>query len=560
MSIAAILGGFAEAAILVLIARIAFALSSTSSDVKLKLGPLGSETVSIDVLIAAAAVLVIVRLALQAVSTVLEARVPAAVVEEARTSLVHMYLAAGWPLQAQQREGRLQELLTTYASAGAGAVNALASGAIGVFNLSALLVTALVVNPFASLAAAVAAVLIGLALRPLRAAVRRRSGRAAASNLEFATAITELTSTLQEVRIFGVEHPVGERLDTLNQRSVALGLRTSYAGGAIGILYQGAALLLMIAALGVANAAGFSRLASLGAVILIMLRSLSYAQGIQSNLQGLYQTAPYLETLSEERERYRTSAMQHGGEPVGCIGSLRFEHVNFAYEPGVPVLRDVSFETSHGEIVGIVGPSGSGKSTLVQLLLRLREPTTGTVFVDDREARRLSLDDWYRHITFVPQEPRLFAGTVADNIRFFRTDVDDAAIERAAKLAHLHEEIAAWPLGYATTVGERGGQLSGGQKQRLCIARALVEEPDMMVLDEPTSSLDVRSESLLRDTLSGLAPNTTVFVIAHRLSTLAICDRIMVILGGVLEGFDEPTKLEGSNPFYREALRLSGMR
>jgi len=292
----------------------------------------------------------------------------------------------------------------------------------------------------------------------------------------------------------------------------------------------------------------------------ILLRSLSYAQGIQSNLQGLYQSAPYVETLAEERERYLGSKMQHGGEAVGQIGSIRFDHVSFEYEAGVPVLRDVSFETAHGEIIGIVGPSGSGKSTLVQLLLRLREPTDGRMYVDDRDANRLSLDEWYGHISFVPQEPRLFAGTVADNIRFFRTNVDDAAIERSAKLANLHEEITAWPLGYGTMVGERGGQLSGGQRQRLCIARALVEEPDMMVLDEPTSSLDVRSEALLRETISGLAPNTTVFVIAHRLSTLAICDRIMVILSGIMEGFDEPEALEAANPFYREALRLSGLR
>jgi ABC-type multidrug transport system fused ATPase/permease subunit len=210
--------------------------------------------------------------------------------------------------------------------------------------------------------------------------------------------------------------------------------------------------------------------------------------------------------------------------------------------------------------VGIVGPSGAGKSTLIQLLLRLREPTEGVMTVDARDARRLSLDDWYRHVAFVPQEPHLFAGTVADNVAFFRPEVDAADIQRAAKLAHLHDDVMSWPRGYDTMVGERGGQLSGGQRQRLCIARALVESPDMMVLDEPTSALDVRSESLIRETIADLAPSTTVFVIAHRLSTLAVCDRIMVILDGVLEGFDEPEQLEASNPFYREALRLSGMR
>jgi ABC-type multidrug transport system fused ATPase/permease subunit len=560
MSVAAVLGGFAEAAVLVLIARIAFALSSPNSGVKVGLGPVGSVTISINALIGIAAVLVVVRIALQILYTVLAARASAGVTESTRTSLIHLYLAAGWPLQSKQREGRLQELLTTYASAVTSAVGSFAIGATSLFNIMALLVTALWVSPFASIGAAVAALAIGVLLRPLRAAVRRRSARAAGDNLDFATGVTELTSTLQEVRIFGVEHQVGDRLDALNRRSVFSALRTSYAGGAIAIVYQGTALLLLIAALGIAHAAGATRLSSLGAIVLIMLRSLSYAQNFQQNLQSMHQSAPYLEALNDEAAQYRASVMRHGGEPVDSIGTLAFEDVSFEYEPGVPVLRDISFEVQRGEIIGIVGPSGSGKSTLVQLLLRLREPTTGCFTVDGRDARRLSLDEWYGRVTFVPQEPHLFAGSVAENITFFRGDIDDAAIERAAKLAHVHEDITRFPDGYATGVGERGSQISGGQRQRLCIARALVEEPEVIVLDEPTSALDVRSEALIRETLADLAPHTTVFVIAHRLSTLEICDRIMVVLSGALEGFDKPADLEESNPFYREALRLSGMR
>jgi ABC-type multidrug transport system fused ATPase/permease subunit len=560
MSIAAVGGGFAEAFTLVLIARIAFALAGTGSSVKVDAGPFGSVTVSIDALIALAAVLVVVRVALQAIYTVLGARAAFNVIESTRTNLIRLYLAAGWPLQASQREGRLQELLTTYSSSASGAVNALAQGGVNGFNLLALLVTAFVVSPVASVAAAVVALGIGFILRPLRAAGRRRSSRAAQANLEFATGITELASTLQEVKVFGVERPVDERIGALNRRFTVVGLQTAYATGAAGVVYQGAALLLLVSALGIARAAGFSELASLGAVVLIMLRSLSYAQSFQSSLQQVYQYAPYIETLNEEEQRYRDAAMVHGGEPVGRVGAIRFEHVWFEYEPGTPVLRDVSFDVPHGEIVGIVGPSGSGKSTLVQLILRLREPTSGVVLVGDRDARSLSLDDWYRHVSFVPQDPHLFAGSVAENIRFFRADVDDAAIQRAAKLAHLHEDIERWTLGYETPVGERGSQLSGGQRQRLCIARALAEDPEIMVLDEPTSSLDVRSEGLIRETVGDLAPQTTVFVIAHRISTLAICNRIMVIMNGTLEGFDESSVLEESNPFYREALRLSGMR
>jgi ABC-type multidrug transport system fused ATPase/permease subunit len=560
MSIAAIVSGFAEAAILVLIARIAFALASTHNDVQVQAGPLGSHTFTIDQLVLLAGALVILRIALQTVAVILETRVTTSVLEHQRNSLVRRYLAAGWGLQSQQSEGRLQELVTTYAAHASGAVDACASGAIAAFNLFALLLTAIFVNAVASIAAAAAALMIGLLLRPLRAALRRRSSRAALANLEYATGLTEMTSTLQEVRIFGVEPQVRARLDTLNRRSIERSLATGYVSGAIPIIYQGVAMLLMVGALGAAHAAGFSRLASLGAIILILLRSLNYAIGVQSNLQVLHQMAPYIEGLAADKERYDQSAAAHGGEPIDGIGTIEFRRVSFAYEPDVPVLREVSFQVRKGEIIGIVGPSGAGKSTLVQLLLRLREPTEGEMLVDGRDVRRVDPDAWYRHLTVVPQEPHLFEGTVADNIRFFRAGVDADALERAAKLAHLHEDIRAWPLGYDTPVGARGGQLSGGQRQRLCIARSLVEGPDMMVLDEPTSSLDVRSESLLRETLSDLAPATTVFVIAHRMSTLSICDRIMVIMNGTMQGFDRPAELEASNPFYREALKLSGLR
>jgi ABC-type multidrug transport system fused ATPase/permease subunit len=244
---------------------------------------------------------------------------------------------------------------------------------------------------------------------------------------------------------------------------------------------------------------------------------------------------------------------------VGRVGVVTFDDVGFAYQPGRPVLHDLSFEAQRGEVIGIVGPSGAGKSTLVQLLLRLRAPTSGRVLADGRDLRSLALSGWYQRVSFVPQEPRLYSGSVGENIRFFR-DVTAVDIVRAAKLANIHDEIRSWPDGYATSVGERGGELSLGQRQRLCIARSLVGYPDVIVLDEPTSSLDPRSEALVREALATLAPNVTLFIIAHRLSTLDTCDRIMVLQAGRLQGFDEPHHLEDSSPFYREALRLSGLK
>jgi ATP-binding cassette, subfamily B, bacterial len=560
IAVASVIGGFVEAAMLVVLARTAFALAANDDTVKVSNSIIGTHSFSIGELLGFAVVLVLIRMVLNWVTVVMSTKSSLAVQIKLRRTLTACYLRASWALQSSQREGHLQQLISGFASTGSGALSNVSGLIIAAFNLAALLTAAILVQPVAAIGAAASALMIGLAMRPLRAIVRRRARERAAVNMELATGVTEFASTLQEVRIFGVERPVSERIDFLARKVNLAEKRSGYIGGAIPTLYQGTTMLLVVAALGIAYEANFSGLGSIGAIVLIMLRSLGYAQSVQGSIQSLHNIAPYLEQLRDEEDKYRAAAVPRGGDPIDHIGTLTFDDVSFEYEPGQPVLKSVSFQMNSGEIVGIVGPSGAGKSTLVQLVLRLRDPSSGELLVDGREAGMISLDSWYDHVTFVPQDPRLFAGSVADNIRFFREDVDQADIERAAKLAHVHDEIAAWPLGYDTPVGERGGQLSGGQRQRLCIARALVEEPDVVVLDEPTSALDVKSESLLRDTMVELAGRRTVIIIAHRLSTLSICDRIMVILGGELQGFDDPASLEASNKFYAEALRLSGMR
>jgi ABC-type multidrug transport system fused ATPase/permease subunit len=436
----------------------------------------------------------------------------------------------------------------------------LSQGAVALFNLLAFVLTALALNAPAALTVAAAACLLALMLRPVRIFAWHRSRRSAEANLAFATAVTELAATTQEVRIFEVERQVGRRLETMIDTTTVRQFQSRVLTGLSPALYQAVAMLLVVGALGIAYAAGESEFASLGAVVLLMLRSLTYGQTVQISLQGLHESAPYLETLQDQDARYRAAAIDRRGKTMARIGELAFESVSFEYEPGRPVLHDLTFQVPRGEIVGIVGPSGAGKSTLVQLILRLRHPSSGRILADSRDVTGFSLDDWYHHVTFVPQDARFFAGTVGENIRFFRDGIEDSAVERAARRAHLHDEIISWPMGYDTPVGERGGQLSGGQRQRLCIARALVDEPQLVVLDEPTSALDGKSEALMRETMAALAPRTTVFVVAHRLSTLSICHRIMVIHGGELQSFDEPGRLEHDNPFYGEVLRLSGMK
>ncbi len=228
---------------------------------------------------------------------------------------------------------------------------------------------------------------------------------------------------------------------------------------------------------------------------------------------------------------------------VGCSpppprlrGGVQFQDVHFSYpsRPGLPVLRALSLEARPGEKIALVGPSGAGKSTIVALLLRFYEPDAGRLLLDGADARALDLATVRANMAIVPQEVLLFGGSIRENIAYGRPGASEEEILAASQRAHCHEFITRFPEGYATLVGERGVKLSGGQRQRLAIARALLKDPAILILDEATSSLDSESEALIQEALAELLRGRTAFIIAHRLSTVRQCDRICVIEDGTL--------------------------
>jgi subfamily B ATP-binding cassette protein MsbA len=213
-------------------------------------------------------------------------------------------------------------------------------------------------------------------------------------------------------------------------------------------------------------------------------------------------------------------------------GHISVRHIGFAYDARQPVLSDVSFEAQPGEVIAIVGPTGSGKTTLINLLHRFYDPTEGQILVDGQDLRQVRLDSYYRQIALVPQETVLFGGSILDNIRYGRSEASENEVIAASQLAHAHEFITALSDGYHTLVGEKGVNLSGGQRQRLAIARAIVKQPRVLILDEATSSLDNESELLVQDALDQFMQGRTTFVIAHRLSTIQRANRIVVLNKG----------------------------
>lgn len=232
-----------------------------------------------------------------------------------------------------------------------------------------------------------------------------------------------------------------------------------------------------------------------------------------------------IDTVPEIREPDAPLGLPAGG------GAISFEQVSFAYPSrrGQPVLRDVDLEVRPGEVVALVGPSGAGKSTVLSLLYRFYDVDAGVVRFEGIDVRRLSLGELRRSLAMVAQEPVLFSGTIRDNIAYGREGSTAAEIEAAARDAFAHDFIAGFPDGYDTVIGERGTKLSGGQKQRIALARALLANPRVLILDEATSNLDAESEAAVQAALARLMAGRTTIIVAHRLSTVRDADRIVVI-------------------------------
>ena len=260
-----------------------------------------------------------------------------------------------------------------------------------------------------------------------------------------------------------------------------------------------------------------------------------------------------LDRIRELRSMATEADGDRGKERVTEVeGRITFEDVVFAYDIDVPVLRGVSLDAPPGSTTALVGSSGSGKSTLASLVLSFNLPDSGRVLVDGRDLAGLRLADYRRHVGVVLQDNFLFDDTVACNIRYGRPRASREEVVRAAGLAHCHDFITAFPNGYDTVIGERGVKVSGGQRQRLAIARAILADPRILVLDEATSSLDSESEAQIQEGLSALRSGRTTFVIAHRLSTIRSADQILVIEGGRVVERGSHEELMAAAGRYRE--------
>ena len=553
--VASLVSGISMSAILATLAEIAAALVAKRSTVAFGIGPL-HVTAGVGVLTVVGLGAVVVQMLVQVVLAYLPARIMGDLQAQLRHRLFSAFASAPPPSQNSDGEGQFQELVTNQVTQVLQGTQQATGVVTNGLMLLIMLLTALAVGPVATVIVAVGGSAVFAALRPLRRIGRRHGHALSEAQVDYAAGVHQAVhlgrggESLRRHRRTGED--TSKFADTVRKPLVA----TQFVGRLASSSYQSAILLLLFGGVSLLEVAGVGQLASLGIVVLLLIRGSTYANQLYGSYHWLQQTMPFMERLQLAEKRYRQTPLVRGSRSLSTVPNLAFEDVSYSYTPGIPVLRNVSFRIEPGEAIGIAGPTGAGKSTLVQLLLGLRQPGSGHYLVDGEPATALSSEGWVRGFAYLSQEPRLLHGTVADNIRFFR-DLNDEAIERAARLAHIHDDITTWRDGYETVIGEHADAISGGQRQRICLARALAGDPFVLVLDEPTSALDNRSEHLIQQSLTTLKGRMTLLVVAHRLTTLDLCDRIIVISGGEVEAVGQARELASVDGFFRTVTALA---
>ncbi|MFM8946686.1 MAG: ATP-binding cassette domain-containing protein [Actinomycetota bacterium] len=529
VALASFAAGLLEAAFLVLVTRAILAIAADESSFELV-----NSTLTIGAATGLAGVLLTGRLVLGVAAVHLQTSLFHRLTLALRQKIGQAFMSASWPTQARQQRGALQHLVVQFPASIVSLLYQVVQALVGALSLLALLVVAFAIQPLTAVVVLAVVVLLASALWPVRRAVKRRAARALDQQAAFAAKVSEIADLSMEINALGVTRPATRSLDHIidaegeSQRGVAL------VRDLVAPVYTTLAYAAILGAVLVLHRLGSDDLDATGAVMLIMLRSLNYGQQLQHGASALGQISPAAERLVEQISEFERSADEPGSTRPTGFGSLELRSVSFAYADREPILRDLSALISRGEIIGLSGASGAGKTTLVHVLLGLIRPTAGSVVVDGVDLRDVDAETWSSLVAYVPQETRLLDGSIADNVRFWRDRLTDQQITRALTLANLVLDADRFPHGASTDLGAAGRQFSGGQRQRLAIARALAAEPAVVVMDEPTSSLDIESEEVIAETIARLRGTTTTIVVSHRESTLAICDRVLVLSDGRL--------------------------
>lgn len=503
-------------------------------------------------LLAFIAALFVLRAIALVVFTYIRARIQSDFLNKEMSYLLSATFASRWEFLLQQKAGYLQNTIYWDVKRTAGLLDVLVQFIQSGSGCVVYLLVALNISPGVTLATIGVGACVLLFFRPLVRKTQTLSEHTSTIEKDLSHHVTEHLAGLKSVKAAGAEQSVV----TIGKKYL-LQLQDFYAKSTIvqslGVtLIQPFSFLYIMAIFAVMYMTSGVNLAAFAAALYLIQKIFTYLQSGQAALHSIGDMTPYANNVFEFKKRLQGSKEERtvGTRDFVFERTLEFKEVSFSYSPETPVLKNISFAVPKGATVALIGPSGAGKTSVADLLLRLFNPATGDIVLDGISAKEISINSWREHIGYVSQDSFLVNASIAENIRFYREDIPDTAIEAAAKQANIYDFIRGLPNGFNTTVGDRGVMLSGGQRQRIALARAMARQPQLLVLDEATSALDTQSEKLIQEAIQALHGKTTVFVIAHRLSTIENADRVLVLEQGRITEQGSPAELRANPNSY----------
>lgn len=470
--------------------------------------------------------------------------------------VVRRTLLTSWAYLVKQKIGTVQNTLVRDVQQSAGLLGASTQVIQSVSGFLMYFVVAMTISPTMTLyALGGGATLFGL-LRPLLRRTQKIGSETAGVEKQFAQFLTEHIIGMKSIKAAGAERAaiaVGtehiKRLRHLSIRQALLGTLSSS-------FFQPASLVLVIVLFLVTYHTPEFSILSFAAALYLIQKIFMYLESGQVAVQSVLALTPYATNIAAfKRATHGERESSGGNAPFSYARTLSFDNVSFSYSPERPLLRRVQFQISRGETVGLVGPSGTGKSSIADLILRLFTPASGRILLDGRPSEDISVHEWRSRIGYVPQDVFLLHDTIANNVKFYTENISTKEIEHALAQANILDFVRTLPQGLDTLVGDRGVLLSGGQRQRIALARALAQKPELLILDEATSALDHESERLIHSAIASLRGQMTVLIIAHRPSTVADADHIIVLRDGTVAEYGTPEELLANPSSYFSAMQ-----
>ena len=459
---------------------------------------------------------------------------------------------SSWPFLLKQKIGTMHNTLVRDIQCTGGLLGIVGQVIQSFSGFLMYLLVALNISPLMTLYTLGGGVVLLFVVRPLLRRTRSIAERTALTEKQFSQFLSEHIIGMKSIKASGAEESALQKGSGQIGLLRTLSIRQALVRSVSSSLFQPVSLILVVILFMLTySSPGFS-IISFGATLSLIQKIFTYLESGQNAIQSISEFLPYAQNISAFKRHLdlHRELANRGGKPIIFNGTLEFKGVSFAYNEDKQVLKNIDFKVNVGETVGLIGPSGTGKTSVADLLLRLFKPTAGALIINCMPLDDMALDAWRKSIGYVPQEAFLLHSTIEENIRFYKESLTMEDIIDSAKQANIHDFIIGLPDGYQTTVGDRGVLLSGGQRQRIVLARALAGKPALLILDEATSALDHESEKLIQEAIYKLRGSVTVFIIAHRPSTVADADRILVLGGGRIVEEGTPAELLKNTKTY----------